>query len=133
MYQIQEVLDPQMRVFLKRKSTGFTVGLLEDKALTDLQSWKGNENEELQQQRSEDYRVLPIKGLHLPGLLLFAQGGDAGSAVMTQSGAFVGLYFAGNDYTGTGYVTCAADLFSDIKRVTSAKEIELLEFAESHA
>lgn len=125
MSAIQEVLSPGMPLFLKGRSSGLTMGLFEDKTLTTLQSWKENENGTLIQQLSEDYRGLPIKPLHLGGTMMFAQGGDSGSAVMTYKGAFVGLFFAGNDYTGSGYITCAADIFSDIKRVTLANDIKL--------
>ena len=125
MSAIQEVLSPQMPVFLKGRSSGFTMGLFEDKKLTTLQSWKENENGTLIQQVSEDYRALPIEPLYSGGTLMFAQGGDLGSAVMTNAGAFVGLFFAGNDYTGSGYITYAAEIFSDIKRVTLANDIKL--------
>lgn len=130
MSAIQEVLSPRMPVFFKGRSSGFTMGLFEDKKLTTLQSWKENENGTLIQQVSEDYRALQIKPLYSAGSTMFAQGGDLGSAVMTYTGAFVGLFFAGNDYTGSGYITCAADIFSDIKRVTLANDIKLQGFPD---
>lgn len=45
---------------------------------------------------------------------------------LTSSGGFIELYFAGKDYTGSGNFMAARDLFSDIKRMTSAEWVELL-------
>ena len=56
----------------------------------------------------------------------FGQAGDSAAAIFDLFGRFTGLYIAGNDYTGSGYFTAAKDLFSDIRRMTSAEEVELL-------
>lgn len=126
MNEVQKVLNPGMPVFMKGRSTGFTMGHCQEKCITTLQSWKKDDKMGLRQEFSEDYSVIGIKGFHEPGGFSFGQGGDSGSAVMDQYGLFVGMFFAGNDYTGTGYFTCAEDLFSDIKRATGAKEVEIL-------
>lgn len=58
--------------------------------------------------------------------LCFGRAGNSGAAVFDSFGVFIGLYFASNDYTGSGNFTAAKDLFSDIKRMTFAEEVELL-------
>lgn len=51
----------------------------------------------------------------------------AGSGIRArQSLISSGLFFAVNDLTGLGYFSAAKDLFSDIKRMTSAEEVDLL-------
>lgn len=100
MIETQQLLSPQMPVFKKSRSAGFTMRLFENKTVTTPCSWKDSVGGTQTQQLSEDYRVLPITGLNAPGLPLFAQAGDSGSAVMSRNGAFVGLHFAGNDYSG---------------------------------
>lgn len=122
----QKEFSPQTPVYLKGQSTGYTMGLLEDKILTCLNSWEKDDKGALKQNVSEDYRVIPINGLHTSGLRLSAQVEDSGSAFMTKTSAFVALFLAGSDYTGTRYITCVAELFADIKRVTSTMKVEFL-------
>lgn len=86
----QKELSPQTPEYLKGQSTGYTA-FLKTKILTSLNWWKEDDKIALRHKDSEDYRVVPINGLHTPGLRLSAQAGDSGSAVMTKTGAFVGL------------------------------------------
>lgn len=120
----KEPVHAGMPVFMKGRSTGYTVGNSRDKVFTALQESR-KEGEETRAY-SEEYSLLGVGGLHPPGAFLFGHEGDSGSAITTKTGEFVGMYFAGNDYTGTGYFTSADDLFLDIKRITSATEVELL-------
>lgn len=78
------------------------MGHVQDKIITAIQSWKEDENGHIQQVYSEEYGVIGVKGVHEPGMSMFGQGGDSGAAITTGAGKFVGLYFGGNDYTGTG-------------------------------
>lgn len=93
---------------------------------TTICSWKADEKGNVRQMITCEHAVLPAIGIHNATSFYFGQGGDSGAAVVDKFGMFVGLFFAGNDLTGVGYFSAAKDLFSDIKRVTSAKEVDLL-------
>ena len=66
-----------------------------------------------------------ISNLHSNGSLFFGRAGDSGSAVFTRQGGFVGLFFAGNNLSGTSYFTMAEALFTDIQKMTKAEAVEL--------
>lgn len=96
------------------------------KAETTICSWKADEKGNIKQTITCEHAIQPVRGIHSDNSFYFGRAGDSGAAILDQFGAFVGLYFAGNDYTGSGYFSAAKDLFSDIKRMTSAEEVELL-------
>lgn len=73
-----------------------------------------------------EHTIQPVHDIHSHSHLYFGRAGDSGAAVIDLFGGFIGLYFASKDYTGSGYFMAARDLFSDIKRMTSAEEVELL-------
>ena len=67
-----------------------------------------------------------LAAIHSNNSFNFGKAGDSGAAILDKFGTLVGLYFAGNDYTGSSYFSAAKDLLSDIKRMTSAEEVDLL-------
>lgn len=113
-------------LFMVGRSTGFTMGLYGGKAETTIKSWKADEEGSLHMSITKESTILPINGVHGSFSLLFGRAGDSGAAVIDRYGSFVGLYFAGNDYTGTGYFTPADKLFADIKHITKASDVEVL-------
>ena len=66
-----------------------------------------------------------MEDLHGKRTLYFGRAGDSGSAGITYQGSFVGLLFAGNDFTGTSCFTLFETLFIDIKKMTRAEAVEL--------
>lgn len=114
------------KLFMCGRSTGFTMGTYLSKAETTICSWKADEKGNLRQTISCEQAIQPVRGIHSDNYFSFGVTGDSGAAVLDKFGRFVGLYFAGNDYTGSSYFTAAKDLFSDNRRMTSAEEIELL-------
>ncbi len=69
---------------------------------------------------------MPTVDIHNSTSSYFGRTGDSGAAIFDKFEIFVGLFFAGNDLKGVGYFTAAKDLFSDIKRMTFAEEVDLL-------
>jgi hypothetical protein len=62
------------------------------------------------------------------GSVYFSDKGDSGSAVFTAHGEFVGLLHAGVEPgRETSYITSAQDLVEDIKHITGAIEVTMLE------
>lgn len=114
------------KLFMFGRSTGFTMGTYLGKAETTICSRKADEKGNLRQTITCEQAIQPVRGIHSDNSFYFGVAGDSGAAVLDKFGRFVGLYFAGNDYTGSSYFTAAKDLFSDIRRMTSAEEIELL-------
>ena len=96
------------------------------KVQTTICSWKADEKGNLRQSITCEHAVLPTAGIHTTTSFYFGRAGDSGAAIFDKFGTFVGLFFAGNDLTGLGYFSAAKDLFSDIKRMTSAEEVDLL-------
>lgn len=95
-------------------------------AETTICSWKLVEKGVLRKKITCEHTMQPGHDIHFHSYLYFGRAGDSGAAVFDLFGGFIGLYFAGKDYTGLGYYVAARDLFSDIKRMTSAEEVELL-------
>lgn len=93
------------------------------KAETTICSWKADERGNLRQMITCEQAIQPVRGIHSDNSFYFGVAGDSGAAVLDEFGRFVGLYFAGNDYTGSSYFTAAKDLFSDIRRMTSAEYV----------
>lgn len=75
---------------------------------------------------TKESTILPINGLHGQFSSSFGRAGDSGAAVLDRYGSFVGLYFAGNDYTGTGYFIPAEELFADIKHIAKLSDVKVL-------
>ena len=96
------------------------------KAETTICSWKADEKGNLRQTITCKQAIQPVRGILSDNSFYFGVAEDSGAAVLDGFGRFVGLYFAGNDYTGSSYFSAAKDLFPDIRRMTSAEEIELL-------
>lgn len=92
---------------------------------TVLQSWKLDSQGNLRKTITREHSIAPISGLHSTNSLYFGRAGDSGSAVFTSEGGFVGLFFAGNDLSGTSYFTAAEALFTDIQKMTRAEAVEL--------
>lgn len=109
------------------RSTGFTMGLYAGMAETTIKSWKADKRDFLHMATTKESTILPIKGIHGSFSLLFGRAGDSGAAVIDRYGSFVGLYFAGNDYTGTGYFIPADKLFADIKHITKVSDLRCCE------
>ena len=114
------------KLFMFGRSTGFTMGTYLGKAETTICSWKADEKGNLRQTITCEQAIQPVRGIQPDNPSYFGVAGDQGAAVLDKFGRFVGLYFAGNDYIGSSYFTAAKDLFSDIRRMTSAEEIEVL-------
>ena len=58
----------------------------------------------------------------------FSDRGDSGSAVFTERGEFIGILHAGVEpERDIGYTTSAQDLVEDIKDITGAIEVTMLE------
>lgn len=93
---------------------------------TTICSWKLDEKGVLRKAITCEHTIQPVLDIHSHSYLYFGRAGDSGAAVFDLFGGFIELYFAGKDYTGSGYFMAARDLFSDIKRMTSAEEVELL-------
>lgn len=72
------------------------------------------------------YYYTPIEGLYGKFSNPFGRAGDSGAAVIDRFGLFVGLYFAGNDYTGVRYFVAADKLFAVIKHITKASSLQVL-------
>lgn len=70
----------------------------------------------------DEHTILPVGDT-------FVKAGDSGAVILDKFGSFVGLYFASNTYTGSGFFAAAKNLFADIKRMTSAEEVDLLPIA----
>ena len=86
-------------------------------------SWKLDEKGVLRKAINCEHTIQPVHDIHSHSYLFFGRAGDLGAAVFDLFWGFIVLYFAGNDYTGSGYFR---DLFPDFKRMTSAEEVELL-------
>lgn len=110
-------------LFMLGRSSGFTMGTYMGKAETTMCSWKADEKGNLRQMITCEHAILPTD---TTTSFCFGRAGDSGAAIFDKFGTFVGLFFAGNDLTGVGYFSAAKDLFSDIKRMTSAEEVNLL-------
>lgn len=119
-------LEHSTMLFMVGRSTGFTMGLYAGMAETTIKSWKADKQGSLHMATTKESTILPINGLHGSFSLLFGRAGDSGAAVLDRYGSFVGLYFAGNDYTGTGYFIPTDKLFGDIKHITKASDVEVL-------
>lgn len=119
-------LEHSTMLFMMGQSTGFTMGLYAGMAESTIKSWKADERGFLHMAITKESTILPINGLHGSSALLFGRPGDSGAAVIDRFGSFVGLYFAGNDYTGTGYFIPADKLFEDIKHITKVSDVEVL-------
>lgn len=119
-------LEPLTMLFMVGRSTGFTMGLYAGIAETTIKSWKADKGGSLHLAITKESTIVPVKGLHGSFSLLFGRAGDSGAAVINRYGSFVGLYIAGNDYTGTGYFVPADKLFADIKHITKASDVEVL-------
>lgn len=89
-------------------------------------SWKADQEGALHLATTKESTIIPIEGLHDRSSNFFSRTGDSGAAVIDQFGLFVGLYFVGNDYTGVGYWVAADKLFSDIKHITKASDVQVL-------
>ena len=81
---------------------------------------------------TREHSAEDVLDVHERGLNLFGRGVDSGSAVMNYFGGFVGISWAGNDYTGVGCFTAAATLLSarhisQQSRVTSRSLLNELE------
>lgn len=108
------------------RSSGFRMGTYLGKKKTTLCSWKADEKGNLRQMITCEHAVMPTVDIHNSTSSYFGRTGDSGAAIFDKFGIFVGLFFAGNDLKGMGYFTAAKDLFSDIKRMTFAEEVDLL-------
>lgn len=95
------------------------MGTYKGKTETAICSWKADQKGHLRKTITCEHTIQPVGDT-------FGKAGDSGAAILDELGNFVGLYFAGNTYTGSGFFTAADDLFSDIKRRTSAEEVDLL-------
>lgn len=121
-----ELPPHESNLFMLGRSTGFTMGTYQSILPTTICSWKPNEKGGLTKTLTREHTIHALHGIHSERSHYFGRPGDSGAAILDSLGKFVGLYFAGNEYTGSGYFTAAKDLFSDIKRMTSAEEVELL-------
>lgn len=101
------------------------MGIYAGEMTTLLQSWKLDSQGTLRKIRTREHSITPISNLHSNGSLFFGRAGDSGSAVFTCQGGFVGLFFAGNNLSGTSYFTMAEALFADIQKMTKAEAVEL--------
>lgn len=113
-------------LFMVGRSSGFTMGTYQGTAKTAILSWKPDEKGNIKKAITREHTIQALHGTHSSSSHYFGRAGDSGAAIVDNVGKFVGLYFGGNDYTGSGFFTAAEDLFSDIKRMTSAEEVELL-------
>lgn len=57
---------------------------------------------------------------------IFAEPGDAGSFIYTQTGEVVGLLVGGWERTSVGVFQPISDLFEDIKAVTGAVDVRIM-------
>lgn len=113
-------------LFMLGRSAGFTIGTYKGTTETAICSWKADEKGHLRKTITCEHTIQPVRDTNSEASHSFGKAGDSGAAIVDKFGAFVGLYFAGNTYTGSGFFTAAKDLFSDIKRMTSAEEVDLL-------
>lgn len=121
-----EIPPDDANLFMYGRSSGFTMGKYQGKVEKTLCLWKEDEKGNLRQTISCEHTIRAVHGIHSEKSFYFGRDGDSGAAILDEFGMFVGLFFAGNDYTGSGFFTAAQDLFSNIKRMTSAEEIYLL-------
>ncbi len=121
-----EIPPDDANLFMYGRTSGFTMGTYKGKAVTTICSWKEDENGNVRQTISCENSIRAVSGIHSEKSFYFGRDGDSGAAILDEYGMFVGLFFAGNDYTGSGYFTAAQDLFSNIKWMTSAEEVDLL-------
>lgn len=92
-----------------------------------IQSWKADEIGVLTKGINCEHTFKPVHNIQYQSPLYFSRAGYSGAAVFDSFGVFIGLCFAGNDHTGSGYFTAAKDLSSsEIKRLTFAEEVKLL-------
>lgn len=104
---------------------GFAMGLYGGMAETTIKSWKADREGALPMVITKESTILLIEGHHGRFSNFFGRAGDSGAAIIDRYGSFVGLYFAGNDYTGAGYFIPADKLFADIKHITKASDVEV--------
>lgn len=120
-------LEFSTSLFMVGQSTGFTMGLYGGMAETTISSWKADQGGTLHLATpKKTHYFTPIEGLYGRFSNFFGRAGDSGAAVIDRFGLFVGLYFAGNDYTGVGYFVAADKLFADIKHIAKASHLQVL-------
>ena len=119
-------LSHDSEIFEFGRPTGFKMGISCGIAETTICSWKLDEKGVFGKTITCEHTIQPVHDIHSHSYLYFRRAGDSGATVFDLFGGFIGLYFAGKGYTGSGYFVAAGDLFSDIKRMTSAEEVELL-------
>lgn len=112
-------------LFIRGGSSGVSMGMYAGEMTTLLQSWKLDSQCRLRKTITREHSIAPISNRHSNDSLYFGRAGDSGSAVFTRQGGFVGLFFAGNNLSGTSYFTMAEALFTDIQKMTRAEAVEL--------
>ena len=90
-----------------------------------LKLWKSDIHGALRKTITRKHSIAPMEELQGKRTLYFERTGDSGSAGITYQGGFVGLLFAGNDFTSTSYLTLFETFFIDIKKMTRAEAVEL--------
>lgn len=112
--------------FMVGRSSGFTMGTYQGNSKKGDTLVETNEKGNIKKTITREHTIQALHDIHFSSSHYFGRAGDSGAAIIDNVGKFVGLYFGGNDYTGSGFFTAAEDLFSDMKRMTSAEEVELL-------
>ena len=113
-------MEEDLDMYKVGRTTGFTRSHYNGRIKSTISSWVRSADNQLSfvtghdSSVSSNYRSVD-----------FGAGGDSGSFIMDQTGAFVGLYWAGNTYSNMGYFMEARDLFEDIRRITGAVEVKL--------
>ncbi|KAI9803894.1 MAG: hypothetical protein M1825_001774 [Sarcosagium campestre] len=123
---IQETLDSQYpHVFKSGRSSGLTQGILNGIKSHTFDQWgyRAADGQNVEVIR----RDMVVTSNALRGAMAFAIPGDSGAFVYNRLGHFIGMAIGGNSHSNTTSVTCARDLFDDIKKITGARAVRLAE------
>lgn len=91
-------------------------------AESTIQSCKADAKGVLKKGITCEHTFQSVHNIQYQSPLYFCRAGNSGAAVFDSFGMFIGLYFAGNDYTFASYFAAAKDLSSEIKRLRVATQ-----------
>lgn len=92
-------------------------------AESTIQSCKADAKGVLKKSITCEHRFQSVHNIQYQSPLYFFRAGNSGVAVFDNFGVFIGLCFAGNDYTFASYFAAAEDLFSETKRLRVATQL----------
>lgn len=124
---------PGEEVFKIGRTTGITGGFINSVVSTKLRGWKPVGNGEIHYETGELWAIVrrhsvkERKSAASPNTQ-FSAGGDSGSAIFNREGEFKGLLLgAGTLLMDLTYFISADELFTDIKLLTGADDVSLLQ------